>query len=210
MIRLLIADDHPLVRAGFRQLVADDRSIQVVAEAVDGHDLLAQLKRVAADVVVLDINMPGPRFLELIERIRTGFPQVRVLVVSVQPEGETAVRALRAGAAGYVTKTQSPVELLAAVKKVHAGGKYVSAALGERLAFEVEAGGPRGRKGTLSDREHQVLVLLGNGRSNKEIAAVSRVSPKTVSTYRNRILRKLGLKTNADIVRYVMENGLTA
>lgn len=209
MIRLLIADDHPLVRAGFRQLVADDQGVEVVAEAVDGHEVLDRLQQTPADVVVLDINMPGPRFLDLIRRVRQGFPQVRVLVVSVQPEGELAVRALRAGAAGYVTKTQSPTELLAAVKKVHAGGKYVSAALGERLAFELEVDAGVRRKNTLSDREHEVLVLLGGGKSNKQIAAACGVSPKTISTYRSRILRKLSLQTNADIVRYVMEQGLT-
>ena len=209
MIRLLIADDHPLVRAGFRQLVADDRGVEVVAEAVDGHEVLDRLQQTPADVVVLDINMPGPRFLDLILRVRQSFPQVHVLVVSVQPEGELAVRALRAGADGYVTKTQSPTELLAAVKKVHAGGKYVSAALGERLAFELEAGAGDGWRNTLSEREHEVLVLLGGGKSNKEIAAAYGLSPKTVSTYRSRILRKLSLRTNADLVRYVMENRLT-
>lgn len=206
MIRVLIADDHPLVRAGFRQLASQDPSIQVTGEAVDGHDVLAQLARVPADVVVLDISMPGPRFLDLIRQLREGFPAVRILVVSVHPEGHLAIEALQAGAAGYVTKTQSATELVAAVKKVHAGGRYVSTTLGERLALELQSGPEGGR--LLSERERQVLGLLGSGRSNKEIAAHYELSPKTVSTYRARILRKLSLKNNADLVRYAMEHGI--
>jgi DNA-binding NarL/FixJ family response regulator len=206
VIRVLIADDHPLVRAGFRQLASQDPSIQVTGEAVDGHDVLAQLARVPADVVVLDISMPGPRFLDLIRQLREGFPAVRILVVSVHPEGHLAIEALQAGAAGYVTKTQSATELVAAVKKVHAGGRYVSTTLGERLALELQSGPEGGR--LLSERERQVLGLLGSGRSNKEIAAHYELSPKTVSTYRARILRKLSLKNNADLVRYAMEHGI--
>jgi DNA-binding NarL/FixJ family response regulator len=206
VIRLLIADDHPLVRAGFRQLATEDPSVQVIGEAVDGHDALRQLRRTRADVIVLDISMPGPRFLELIRQLREEFPSVRILVVSVHPEGHLAIEALQAGAAGYVTKTQTATELVSAVKKVYAGGRYVSAALGERLAVELQTG-PEGAR-LLSDRERQVLGMLGAGRSNKEIAAQYDLSPKTVSTYRARILRKLALQNNADLVRYAMEHGI--
>jgi len=208
MIRLLIADDHPLVRAGFHQLLAEEPDFDVVGEAVDGDDLLARLPTTPADIVVLDVTMPGPGFLPLLARLREAHPAVRVLVVSVHPEGEMALRALQAGAAGYVDKTRSGAELVAALRKVHAGGSYVTPTLAERLAAELATGQlPRPRHG-LSAREHDVLRFLGTGKSNKEVAAIFRISPKTVSTYRSRILRKLRLRTNADLVRYALEHGL--
>lgn len=209
MIRIFIADDHHLIRAGFRQLAADDLALHVVGEAADGHDLLRRLEGTGTDVLILDIGMPGPGFLTLLGQLKQQFPQVRVLVVSMHPEGELAIQALRAGAAGYVTKTEAPTELMAAVAKVHARGRYVSPALAERLA-DALAGGPVGQAHTtLSAREYQVLCLLGGGRTNKQIAAAYKVGAKTISTYRSRILRKLNLKTNADLVRYVIEHGLT-
>ncbi len=208
MIRLLIADDHPLVRAGVHQLVVEERDIQVVGEAVDGNDLLARLPSTPADVVILDVTMPGPGFLPLLGRLRAEHPALRVLVVSVHPEGNMALGALQAGAAGYVNKTRTGAELVAAIRKVHAGGTYVTPSLAERIAAELTAGHvPRPRDG-LSVREHEVLRLLGAGKSNKEVAAMAGVSPKTISTYRARILRKLRLRTNADLVRYALEHAL--
>lgn len=209
MIRLVIADDHPLVRAGFRQLVADAPGMKLVGEAASGDQLLERLRTTPADVVVLDVSMPGPGFRELLERVRRDHASARVLVVSVHPEGEVALRALQAGAAGYVNKAQSAEELVAAVRKVHAGGRYLIPTLAEQLAAALERGFPTGPGAELSAREGQVLRLLGAGKSNKEIAAACRVSPKTVSTYRARILRKLRLRTNADLVRYALENQLT-
>jgi two-component system invasion response regulator UvrY len=208
MIRLLIADDHPLVRAGVHQLVAEEPDIRVVGEAVDGHDLLAQLPRTPADVVILDVTMPGPGFLPLLAQVKQEHPTVRVLVVSVHPESTMAMGALQAGAAGYVNKTRTGAELVAAIRKVHAGGTYVTPSLAERLAAELTAGHlPHPRNG-LSVREHEVLRLLGAGKSNKEVAAMAGVSPKTISTYRARILHKLQLRTNADLVRYALEHAL--
>ena len=208
MIRIFIADDHHLIRAGFRQLATDDHTLRVVGETADGHALLRQLEGTGTDVLILDIGMPGPGFLTLLGQLKQRLPQVRVLVVSMHPEGELAIQALRAGAAGYVTKTEAPTDLMAAVAKVHAGGRYVSPTLAERLA-DALAGGPPGQATALSAREYQVLCLLGGGRTNKQIAAACKVGPKTISTYRSRILRKLNLKTNADLVRYVIEHGLT-
>jgi DNA-binding NarL/FixJ family response regulator len=206
MIRLLIADDHPLVRAGVHQLVGEEADIQVVGEAVDGNDLLARLPHTPADVVILDVTMPGPGFLPLLARLKHDHPAVRVLVVSVHPEGNMALGALQGGAAGYVNKTRTGAELVAAIRKVHAGGTYVTPSLAERIAAELTAGHvPRPRDG-LSEREHEVLRLLGAG--NKEVAAMAGVSPKTISTYRARILRKLRLRTNADLVRYALEHAL--
>jgi two-component system invasion response regulator UvrY len=208
MIRLLIADDHPLVRAGVHQLVGEEPDIRVVGEAVDGHDLLAQLPTTPVDVVILDVTMPGPGFLPLLARLKQEHAAVRVLVVSVHPEGNMALGALQAGAAGYVNKTRTGAELVAAIRKVHAGGTYVTPSLAERLGADLTAGHlPHPRDG-LSVREHEVLRLLGAGKSNKEVAAMAGVSPKTISTYRARILRKLQLRTNADLVRYALEHAL--
>lgn len=205
MIRLIVADDHPLIRAGFRQLAATDPTIRVVGEAVDGRSLLELLHTTPADIVILDINMPGPSFLELIRRIREEFPKVRVLVVSMYPEGELALQALRAGAAGYVNKTHAESELLAAVRKVGRGGRFITPALAEWLVTETEAGFGRDR---LSGREREVLRLLAEGKSHKEIAAAMSISPKTIGTYRSRLLRKLNLKTTADLIRYAVDHAL--
>lgn len=208
MIRLFIADDHPLVRAGVHQLVSEENDIRVVGEAVDGNDLLARLPATTADVVILDVTMPGPGFLPLLARLKKEHPRVRVLVVSVHPEGNMALGALQGGAAGYVNKTRTGAELVDAIRKVHAGGTYLTPSLAERLAAELTAGNlPHPRDG-LSVREHEVLRLLGAGKSNKEVAAMAGVSPKTISTYRARILRKLRLRTNADLVRYALEHAL--
>jgi DNA-binding NarL/FixJ family response regulator len=208
MIRLLIADDHPLVRAGFHQLIAEEPDFEVVGEAVDGHDLLGRLPMTPTDIVVLDVTMPGPGFLPLLARLREAHPAVRVLVVSVHPEGELALRALQAGAAGYVDKTRSGAELVAALRKVNSGGTYVTPTLAERLASQLAGGGVPAPRHGLSAREHDVLRFLGAGKSNKEVAAIFCVSPKTVSTYRSRLLRKLRLRNNADLVRYALEHGL--
>ena len=208
MIRVFVADDHQLIRAGFRGLAADDHVIEVVGEAADGNDLLRRLQGTPTDVVILDISMPGPGFVALLAELKKRFPQVRVLVVSMYPEGQLAVQALRAGAAGYVSKTQATTELLAAVKRVYAGRRYVSPALAEQLAAEVASGFSGRPHEALSVREYQVLCLLGAGKTNKEIAAAFSVGQKTISTYRNRLLRKLRLKTNADIIRYVLQHEL--
>jgi DNA-binding NarL/FixJ family response regulator len=203
-LRLIVADDHPLIRAGFRQLAARDSSICVVGEAVDGRSLLELLHTTPADIVVLDISMPGPGFLGLIRQIRTEFPKVRVLVVSMYPEGELALEALRAGAAGYVNKTHAESELLAAVRKVGHGGRFITPALAEWLVTETEAGSSERRR--LSHREREVLEFLAEGKSHKEIAAIMSISPKTIGTYRSRLLRKLNLKTTADLIRYAVDH----
>ncbi len=207
MIRVFIADDHALVRAGYHQLLADEPDIRIVGEAASGDDLLARVTATEVDVLVLDVTMPGPGIQELLARLAAQEARLRTLVVSVHPEGQVALRALQAGASGYVNKAQSAEELVAAVRRVHAGGRYITPTLAEHMAEDFQTG-IVGRE--LSSREAQVLRLLGAGRSNKEIAATCGVSPKTVSTYRNRILRKLKLKTNADIVRYAVENGLVS
>jgi DNA-binding NarL/FixJ family response regulator len=207
MIRVLIADDHPIVRAGLSGIVADAPDIRVVGDAATGDELLARVAETAADLVLLDVSMPGPGVVSLLEQLRTLHPSVRVLVLSVHPEEQYATRALRAGARGYLTKDHSPAELVAAVRKVHAGGRYVSDTLAERLASEL-GGDVRVAHERLSDREFEVLCLLGSGRTVTEIAGLLALSVKTVSTYRTRILAKLPAGSNAELVRYVVTHGL--
>ncbi len=210
MTRLLIADDHPIVREGLRRVVEDapGGGITVVGEASDGDELLAQATSVDPDVVLLDITMPGPGFVETIQRLKAIHPRVRILVLSVQPEDQFAVRALKAGAAGYVSKNLSPEHLVTAIHEVIRGGRYVSPSLAQRLAAAVADGADRPPHEGLSAREYQVLCLIGAGKSVKEIAAAMDLSVKTVSTYRTRILEKTPLKSNAEIIRYTVEHGL--
>jgi two-component system, NarL family, invasion response regulator UvrY len=209
VIRLLIADDHPVVRHGLRRIVDEQPGLTVIGEAVNGDELLATLPRLPADVVLLDVSMPGPGFLQVLEQLRTAHPTVAVLVLSVHPEDQYAVRALRAGAAGYLTKDHSPEQLIEAIRKVYRGGRYVSATLAERLAADLAIPAARqARHEILSDREYEVLCLLGSGRTVKEISADLRLSPKTVSTYRARLLEKMQASSNADLVRYAAQHGL--
>lgn len=208
MIRLFIADDHPVVRAGLRGIVDGEPDFEVVGEAYDGGDMLARIGRTPAEVLLLDVSMPGPGFLEVLRGLKQDHPRVAVLVLSVHPEDQYAVRALRAGAAGYLTKDHSPEELVAAIRKVHRGGKYVSPSLAERLAVGLEIGANDSPHEQLSNREYDVLCLLGSGRTVKEIASRLALSPKTVSTYRARVLEKMKLATNADLVRYAAQHGL--
>ena len=208
MIRIFIVDDHPIVRAGLRRIAEDDRGITVTGEASSGDEALDALRGQVADVVLLDVSMPGAPFTETLRRLRETHPTVRVLVLSAHPEDQWAVRALRGGASGYLTKDHSPEQLLDAIRRVHRGGRYVSPTLAERLAAQLGhefVGAPHEQ---LSDREFDVLRGLGTGRSVKEIAAAMGLSPKTVSTYRTRLMEKLGFATNADLVRYSAEHGL--
>ena len=208
MIRLLIADDHPIVRAGLRRIAEVDRSIAVTAEAANGEETLAAMRDTVVDVVLLDVSMPGSPFSETLQRIRDDHPTVRVLVLSAHPEDQWAVRALRAGASGYLTKDHSPEQLVEAVRRVHRGGRYVSPSLAERLASHLGpdfAGAPHEQ---LSDREFEVLRRLGAGRTVKEVAADLRLSPKTVSTYRTRLMEKMRFESTADLVRYAAQHGL--
>jgi DNA-binding NarL/FixJ family response regulator len=208
MIRLLIADDHPVVREGLRRIVQDAPGLEVVGEVASGPELLERLPRLPADIVLLDVTMPGPGFLEVLQRLRSEHPTVAVLVLSVHPEDQYAVRALRAGASGYLTKDHSPEELTEAIRRVYRGHKYVSPQLAERLATDLAAGARDHRHELLSDREYEVLCLLGSGRTVKDIARSLKLSPKTVSTYRTRVLEKMRASSNADLVRYAALNGL--
>ena len=208
MIRVFLADDHPLVREGLHRIIRADAGFSVIGEAADGHTLLARLAEVEVDVLLLDISMPGPGFLELMRDIRARHPALRVLVVSMHPEAHYADRALNVGAAGYVGKRQSVEELARAIRQVHAGMAYVSNPAEGSLRRDGRSGTEACGAQALSPREFEILVRLAQGGGITEIATGLGLSPKTVSTYRLRLLQKLGLESNAQLVRYAIENQL--
>ncbi|HYU52265.1 MAG TPA: response regulator transcription factor [Gemmatimonadaceae bacterium] len=208
MIRLAIADDHPIVREGLRRIASEDAGISVLGEAPSAAELFRLLDKAPVDVVLLDVSMPGATFIDTLRQLRERHPSVKVLVLSVHPEDQWAVRSLQAGAAGYLTKDHSPDELVQAVRRVARGGKYISESMAERLAGMVDGGMTRAPHEGLSDREFEVLRALGSGMMVKEVAAQLRISAKTVSTYRTRLLEKMGLESKADLVRYVSAHEL--
>ena len=208
MIRLLLADDHPVVRAGLRQILAEASDIAVVGEAADGPSVIAQVPATRPDVVLLDVTMPGAAFLTLLGNLRRNYPRVAVLVLSVHPEDQYALRAFRAGASGYLSKERSPDLLIAAIRKVAQGGRCIPESVAERLVARLGSNGGAERHEALSQREYQVLCLLACGSAVKQIAAELGVSPKTVSTFRTRILRKMGLGSTAELIRYALEHEL--
>jgi two-component system invasion response regulator UvrY len=208
MIRVLIADDHPLFREGIRRIMERAPDITVVGDTGTTEGLVELAKQTRADVVLLDLEIPGPGHLQVIEALRNEAPHSRILVVSGHSEADHAVPAMRAGAAGYVGKMGQPSEVVEAVRRVNAGRRYVSADLGEQLAAGLTSavGGPPHLE--LSSRELQVLTMIAGGRSLKEIAGRLEINPKTVSSYRARVLEKLGLRTNAELVKYALEHDL--
>lgn len=209
-IRIFIADDHPIVRQGLRRIVETDPGLVISGEAGDAAALFAALQTTATDLVLLDVSMPGGLFLETLRDLRARHPSIRVLVLSVHPEDQWAERALRAGASGYLTKDHSPDQLLEAIRRVYRGGKYVSPTLAERLATHLDAGVQRAPHELLSDREFEVMRRLGSGLTVSQIATELAISAKTVSTYRARILEKMAVATNAELVRYAARYGLIA
>lgn len=209
-IRIFIADDHPIVRQGLRRMVEADPGLEISGEAGDAAMLLAALEKTATDLVLLDVSMPGGPFLDTLRTLRERHPSIGVLVLSVHPEDQWAVRALKAGASGYLTKDHSPEQLLEAIRRVYRGGKYVSPTLAEQLATHLDAAGQRAPHELLSDREFEVMRRLGSGLTVSQIASELAISAKTVSTYRARILEKMAVVSNADLVRYAARYGLIA
>jgi two-component system invasion response regulator UvrY len=207
-MRVLIADDHSMVRRGVREILEEALHSLEVYEASSAAETLKVVREDVFDIVLLDISFPDGSGLDVLRQIRAYSPQIRVLLLSMYPEEQYAQRALRLGAAGYLTKDSAPNELVTAIQKVAVGGKYITQALAERLADEIGEEVEKSPQETLSNREFQVLTRLGAGRSIHEIAAELSLSPKTVSTYRSRLLEKLNLKSEADIIRYVIKNRL--
>ena len=208
MIRVLVADDHAVVRQGLKQILSEEPDILEVGEAGSVGEALRLSREADWDVVILDITMPDGSGLDILRELRHEKPQLPVLVLSVHSEDQYALRALRSGAAGYLTKECAPQELVEAVRRVVSGGKYVGLDLAERLA-EVLAGDRNSQAHEqLSDREFQILCLIGSGKSASEIAQELSLSPKTVSTYRRRVLDKMHMNGNAELTRYVLEHKL--
>jgi two-component system invasion response regulator UvrY len=208
MLKVLIVDDHAVVRQGLRQILTEIPELSVVAEAENGQDALNKVRAEPWDVLVLDMSMPGRSGLDILKDVRRERPETRVLVLSMHPEDQFAVRMLRAGASGYLTKETAPDQLVAAVRKVLTGGRYISPSLAEKLAFDVDRDSDRPLYEKLSDREFQVLRRLAMGKTVQEIAAELMLSPKTISTYRARVLEKLELKSNAELIHYAIGNKL--
>ena len=209
-MKVLVADDHAVVREGLKRILTQDQGIEVVAEAEDGSAALDRAREVDLDVVVLDMSMPGRGGLETLQELKRLWPSLGVLVLSMHPEDQYAVRVLREGADGYLSKESAAEELISALRKIHGGGKYVSPTLAERLAQTVERGFEGPPHEQLSTREFQVMVLIAQGRTVSEIGEELRLSVKTISTYRSRILEKMGMRNNAELMHYAIEEGIVS
>jgi len=208
MIRVLIVDDHAILRRGLRALLSDEFHGAAFGEAADAVEALEQLRKKEWDVALLDMTMPGKSGLELLKEIKVEWPKLPILVLSGHSEDQFAIRVLKAGGAGYMTKESAPEELAKAIHKILAGGRYVSTALAEKLALGVKKDLTLTPHETLSDREYEVMSGIGSGKTVREIAEELSLSAKTISTYRARVLEKLGVKNSAEIVQYAIRNGL--
>jgi len=208
MIKVLIADDHAIVREGLKQILAETSEMTVVGEATNGQQVLDFMNKEEFDFLLLDIAMPGRGGMDTLKQVKRERPKLSVLVLSMYPEEQYAIRALKAGASGYLTKDSAPEELISAIKKVASGGKYVSSSLAEKLVFDLEKSTGEQPLKKLSDREYQVMLMIASGKTVKEIADELLLSVKTISTYRVRVLEKLAMKNNAEIMHYVIKEGL--
>ena len=208
MIKVLVADDHAVVRRGVLQILIEAPVKITADEAANGAEVLQAVRANDYDVLLLDMGLPDISGLEVMRRLRDIKPDLRVLILSMYPEDQYALRVLKAGAAGYLTKESAPEELVTAIQKVYRGGKYVTQTLAERLLADLGPEGVSLPHESLSDREHQVMRKLASGKSVSEIAGILNLSPKTISTYRARVLEKLDLKSTAEIIRYAIKHGL--
>jgi DNA-binding NarL/FixJ family response regulator len=208
MIRILVADDHPIVRQGLKQILSEYPDMTVADEAGNGKEVLSKVAKKDYDIVLLDISMPGRNGLDILKELKSKKPKLPVLVLSIYPEDQYAVRVLKLGAAGYLTKESVPEELVAAIRKVARGRKYVSNYLAEKLASDLEINAEKPLHENLSDREYQVMYMIASGKRLKEISEELSLSIKTISTYRSRIMDKMKMKNNAELIRYALQNSL--
>jgi two-component system invasion response regulator UvrY len=208
LIKILIADDHAVVREGLKQIISETSDMLVADEADNGQDVLDKVSEQNYDVVLLDITLPGRSGLDVLKQLKSKKPKLPVLMLSVHPEEQYAVRTLKAGAAGYLTKGSATDELIAAIRKISQGKKYISSSLAEKLAFDLDADHEKPRHEILSDREYQVMSMIASGKTVKEIADELSLSVQTISTYRSRILEKMKMKNNAEIIYYAVKQGL--
>jgi two-component system, NarL family, invasion response regulator UvrY len=208
MTRILIADDHAIVRSGLKQIVLNAPDLTVVGEATSSQELLTLARAQPWDLIILDIHMPGRGGLETLKDLKREFPKLPVLILSMYPEDQYAVRAIKAGAAGYLNKESAPDELLTAIHKVLKGGKYISPGVAEHLAMAFDSRSDKAPHELLSDREYQILCLIASGKTVGDIAGELNLSVKTVSTHRGRILDKMQMKSNAELTHYAIRNQL--
>ena len=208
MIKILIADDHPVVRKGLKEIIEETPGMMVGDEASNGQETIEKVRESDFDIVLLDISMPGRSGLEILKELKSEKPDLSVLILSMHPEEQYAVRVLKAGASGYLTKESAPDELIAAIRKASIGRKYVSSSLAEKLAFYLEIDAEKPLHETLSDREYEVMRMIASGKTPTEIAEKLFLSIKTISTYRSRILEKMGMKSNAELTHYALKNRL--
>ena len=208
MIKIIIADDHPIIRGGLKQLIAGESDMEMVGEAENGTELLALLGRQPCDIVVLDISMPGKSGLDILKEIKSIYSHLAVLILTMYSENQYALRALKGGAAGYMTKDSAPENLVKAIRQITAGGKYISPSVAAKLVDYFGPSTDRPLHEDLSDREYDVLRKIAVGRTVSQIAEELFLSPNTVGTYRARLLVKLKLSTTADLIRYAIANRL--
>ena len=208
MIKIIIADDHPIVREGLKRIIDECSDMDCVGEAANSEEVINRCREKKVDVLLLDISMPGAGFLDTLQRIKTKYPSLHVLVLSIHPEEQYAIRAIRAGAAGYLTKNHTPEQLAEAIRQVYAGHKYITSKVAQELITTLETGKETELHKNLSNREFQILCMLGEGKQLTEIASLLSLSPKTIGTYRNRILDKLKLKSTGELIRYAVEHAL--
>lgn len=207
MIKILIADDHALVREGLKKVLREEKDISVTAEAKNAVEVIELLKRTQIDMVLLDISMPGRSGLDVLKEIHIEYPKLPVLILSMHPEDRFAMRAIKSGASGYLTKESAPEELVKAIRKILNGGKYVSPELAEKIIFEINTDQKMLHE-TLSNREFEVMRMIASGKTVKQIAEVLMLSVPTISTYRARILEKMNMSSNAEITYYAISNNL--
>jgi DNA-binding NarL/FixJ family response regulator len=208
MIKILIADDHPIVRKGLKQILAETPNIIVAGEANNGAEVLKKVLKNEYDMVLLDISMPGRDGIDTLKELKDLKPNLPVLILSIHPEDQYAMRVLRAGAYGYLTKESAPEELISAIRTVSLGRKYISPSVAEQLVFNLDNNAEKRPHDKLSDREYQVMHMIASGKTVKEISEDLSLSVKTISTYRARILEKMKMKNIAELIRYAIKNGL--
>ena len=210
MTRIVVADDHAIVREGLKQILAGQPDFEVVSEASDGHEVMKRVRELDFDVLLLDMSMPGKSGVELIKQVKAEKPKLRILVLTMHEEHQYAVRAIRAGASGYLTKEGASAQLVTALRKVASGGAYISAEVAEQLALNAMPDSQGPLHGTLSDREFQVFRMIAEGRSVSEIAERLNLSVKTVSTHKSNVLQKMNMTTSGELIRYALEHDLVA
>jgi two-component system, NarL family, invasion response regulator UvrY len=209
MIDILIVDDHPIMRSGLRATLASEADVRIADEAINGQEAMKKVSAAKFDIVLLDISMPGISGFDVLKQMHAWYPDLKIIILTTLPEKQYAVRCLKAGAMGYLTKESAPSELINAIKRVAAGQKYVGNAIAQLLVDELQIESARLPHENLSDREYQVLCLLGKGKTIAEIAVELSVSVPTVHTYRARLLEKMGMESTAQLMLYVLENLLT-